>query len=208
MGVAPGDYENARLTVKENGVADEPGLMAFCTVQDNTSFGADFRIAKQVKGSSTFVSSWAAQDDHVVRHSTVSADMPVPGDISPRVFSIAPGGLSSNTHVFYFRHPDWLECYGRIRSRHAQMPDSYGLEFRMIGPDGSTVIAGGNGVNHIGEIYLGDKSDLNNGANARYTIEVESQTISGSPRPYGLHRHTGSGTRRRATARTGGAAFL
>ena len=204
LGAPAGDHDNARLMIVENGQFDEPGLMAFCTVQDNTSFGADFRISKQSKGSSTFVSSWSAQDDHVARHSTISADMMVPGDISPRAFSIAPG-LNSNTHVFYFRHPDWLECYVSDPITHAQMPDAYGLEFRLIGPDGSTVIAGGNGLNHFGEIYLGDKSDLNNGANSRYTIEVESQTNSATPRPYGLHCHTGSGTTLGDMIRTGDA---
>jgi hypothetical protein len=202
LGAPAGDHENARLTVIENGVFDEPGLMSFCTVQDNTSFGADFRVGKQSKGSSTAYSSWAAQDDHVTRHSTANADMLVPGDVAPRAFVIAPG-LNSNTHVYYFRHPDWIECEITDAVTHARIPDTYGLEFRMIGPDGSTVIGGGNGQTGFGEIYLGDKSDLNNGANGRYTIEVESDTSSPDPRPYGLHCHSGSGATLGDMIRTG-----
>jgi hypothetical protein len=37
VGLPTGDYDNAMLKVVENG-PDEPGVIAFCTVQDNTSF--------------------------------------------------------------------------------------------------------------------------------------------------------------------------
>jgi hypothetical protein len=45
VGAAPGDYANVRAQFIRTSVDSQP-LVGFCTVQDNTSFGADFRIAK------------------------------------------------------------------------------------------------------------------------------------------------------------------
>ena len=44
-GAAPGDYANVRAQFIRTSVDPQP-LVGFCTVQDNVSFGADFRIAK------------------------------------------------------------------------------------------------------------------------------------------------------------------
>jgi len=46
-GVLPGDYSNVRAQFTRTGGAGQK-LIGFCTVQDNISFGADFRIAKSV----------------------------------------------------------------------------------------------------------------------------------------------------------------
>ena len=45
VGAPPGDYANVRAQFIRTSVDSQP-LVGFCTVQDNTSFGADFRIAK------------------------------------------------------------------------------------------------------------------------------------------------------------------
>ena len=45
VGAAPGDYSNVRAQFTRTSVDTQP-LVGFCTVQDNVSFGADFRIAK------------------------------------------------------------------------------------------------------------------------------------------------------------------
>ena len=202
-GAPAGNYDGAKLTLVEGGQFDEPGLMAFCTVQDNTSFGADFRVAKQEKGDSTEFSSWAAQDDHVNRHTTIRREMRMPGETEGKVFTIAPG-LNSNTHVFYARHPDEMGCEIADPVTHEAVPPSYGLELRLIGPDGSTVMAGGNGVVAFEDVYLGDKTDTNGGASGRYTLEVESDTNSGEPRVYARHCHTGSGHTLGDIIRSGG----
>ena len=47
IGAGAGDFENATVTFTKDDPAQWPNtLIAFCTVQDNTSFNADFRIAK------------------------------------------------------------------------------------------------------------------------------------------------------------------
>jgi hypothetical protein len=47
-GAAPGDHTNVRAQFTRTS-AETLDLIGFCTVQDNTSFGADFRIAKSIK---------------------------------------------------------------------------------------------------------------------------------------------------------------
>ena len=193
VGGAPsGDYDNARVLFTENGT-DEPGLITFCTVQDNSSFGADFRIAKQERGFNSPFASVGAQDDHASRASNVVADVLVAGEAVARAFNIPPGDFS-NTHVMYFRHPDWVRCEVINPVTTFRALDGYGLEMRLLADDGVTVLAGGNDIQGFGPIYLGDKTDLGNGGNTRFTIEVESNGLNPLVnRPYTLRCHTGSG---------------
>ncbi|MBC7656283.1 MAG: hypothetical protein H7147_03800 [Frankiaceae bacterium] len=187
-----GNYNDATIRFEELG-SGEPGLMTFCTVQDNTSFGGDFRIGKQEQGFSTAYSSVGAQDDHVSRDSTVDSDMLVPGDVEARQFNI-PAGAFRNTHAIYFRHPDFVQCEIIEPVSGIRATADYGLELRLVDQDGMTVIAGGNNSAGFGEVYLGDKTDRNDGANTRYSIQVESngQNEFGD-RPYRLHCQSGSG---------------
>ena len=178
-GAPPGDYNDARVLFTENGT-DEPGILTFCTVQDNTSFGADFRIGKQERGFNSPFGSVGAQDDHVSRSSTMVADVKVAGDIAARSFTIRAGN-SSNTHVMNFRHPDWVRCELLEPVSGLRAPSGYGLEMRMLADDGVTVLAGGNDIQGFGVVYLGDKTDRGNGANTSVD------------RPYSLRCHSGSG---------------
>ncbi len=190
---AVGDYDNVRAEFEEVGTG-EPGLMTFCTVQDNTSFGADFRIGKQEEGFSTPYSSIGAQDDEVSRNSVASEDVLFSGLVTPRQFDL-PGGLFSNTHVIYFRHPDRIQCelVDPLTSVRLTADDS--MEMRVLDASGN-LVAGGDGVIGFGEVYLGDKTDYNSGANGRYTIEVEGTGTglrTNTQRAYGIHCQSGSG---------------
>jgi hypothetical protein len=187
-GAPLGDYDDAQLKVEETGTA-EPGLMSFCTVQDNTSFGADFRIAKQEVGAGGLSNPGdviGAQDNHVSRETRVSADG------LGRPFEIGTGA-ASNTHLMYFRHPDYVQCEIIEPVSNIRAVPGYGLEMRLLDLDGQ-VIAGGDNQTGFGKIYLGDKTDRNGGSNTRYTIEVEDTGANtGSARPYRLHCQSGSG---------------
>ncbi len=191
-GAPAGDYDDAYIVIGESGDG-EPGLMTFCTVQDNTSFGADFRIGKQYRGWGTQYSGIGAQDDHVSRDTTVGYDIKMTGDTTTaRQFSI-PAQTVGNTHVVYFRHPDFVSCEIIDPATHARALPAYGLEIRLRDQLLNTV-AGGNNVQGFSRVYLGDKTERNNGTNARYTIEVEdSETNSTAVRPYQLHCQSGSG---------------
>ena len=191
-GAPVGDHDDAYIVFGESGTG-EPGLMSFCTVQDNTSFGADFRIGKQFRGYGTQYSGVGAQDDQVSRDTTVAFDIKMTGDTtSPRAFTI-PASATGNTHVMYFRHPDYASCEIIDPATNVRALAAYGLEIRMRDQYLNT-LAGGAGVQGFGRFYLGDKTDRNNGTNGRYTIEVESSTVNtAAVRPYKLHCQSGSG---------------
>lgn len=190
-GAPAGDYDDAYVVFGETGTS-EPGLMTFCTVQDNTNFGADFRIGKQFRGYGTQYSGIGAQDDHVSRDTIVGYDIKMTGDTTARAFSI-PASASANTHVVYFRHPDYVACEIIDPATNVRATAAYGLEIRLR-DQYLTTLAGGPGVQGFSRIYLGDKTDRNNGTNARYTIEVESSTVNMTAvRPYKLHCQSGSG---------------
>ena len=191
-GAAAGDYDDAQLKIVElnnNATLGEPGIISFCTVQDNTSFGADFRIAKQEYGNGVQAvpgESLGAQDNHVARETLVDADS------IGRNFEIATG-VSANTHVVYFRHPDYIQCELINPATGVRALTGHGLEIRMLDADGVTV-AGGQNITGWADVYLGDKTDRNDGANSRYTIEVEdNESNTGAVRSYQLHCRSGSG---------------
>lgn len=207
-GAAPGDYENVTARFSEVGDG-EPGLLTFCTVQDNTSFGADFRIGKQEAGDSfaSTIASPAAQDDLVLRDSRIEQDVALSdgaGGALRRPFSIPASG-AGNTHLMQFRHPDWITCELLNPATGTTANNEYGLEMRLIASDGKTVLAGGSGVTVFYRLYLGDKSDRDGGVNTRYTLEVEgSEPGAGVARPYWLHCVSGSGHNAGELLRTGG----
>ena len=190
-GAPAGDYDDAQMQVVEANAdvnRGEPGIISFCTVQDNTSFGADFRIAKQEVGNGGLAvpfDSLGAQDNHVSREIRTSADG------VGRNFEIGTGA-SANTHVIYFRHPDYVQCEITDVGGTRLLPAA-GLEMRMLDQDGVALV-GGNDVTGWSDFFLGNKTERNNGANTRYTIEVESnQTNTGAVRSYQLHCRSGSG---------------
>jgi hypothetical protein len=195
VGAPAGDYNDARMTVTGTNF-NRSGIMSFCTVQDNTSFGADFRIAKQENNQTgEGPSTVAAQSDYVSR-STDDADLKTTG--GQRLIQTSNSVLTSSTHVFYFHHPDFVKC-ALLDGGGAQVTTAYGLEMRMIGNDGVTVLAGGNNSVGWGFTYLGnDKGDYNSGADGRYTIEVEDNQDSGGPIPsvrnYSIKCESGSGS--------------
>lgn len=194
VGAPAGDYDNVRAHFSEGGTG-EPGIIAFCTVQDNSSFGADFRIAKQEEGFSDALGGFriGPQDDHVIRDSTVSNDGPTSYFPAGRPFTLLTGGARHNTHLIYFHHPDWTQCELINPATGVRALSAYGLEMRLLSSDG-TVLNGGNDVQGWGEMYMGDKTDRDNGVNTRYTIEVENSGANlGADIPYYLHCRSGSG---------------
>ncbi len=187
--IAPlGNYVDAYIKFEEQGV-EEPGIMAFCTVQDNTSLGADFRIAKQeFSDSSNFALPGVvgSQDDIALRDYQNKVD-------SKRTFRLLAGSVH-NYHLFYFRHPDWVQCE-LLGVNALPLPMSNRLEMRLEDPAGN-VLAGGNNILSFGPIYLGDKTDYAGGLNSRYYLRVEDnegidQLTSVT---YNIHCQTGSGS--------------
>jgi hypothetical protein len=201
-GVPAGDHDDvvARFTTY---TAETPALISFCTVQDNTSFGADFRIGKQ---ELAWGAAYAAQDWSAIRGSVALEEEPIDNQASGARLAIPPGA-TRNVHVFYFRHPDLLSC--------ALLPDgggsvaspTYGLELRVRVQDGDgtwRVVAGGNNVTYFDSVYLGDKARQGDGANTSYQVEVESNGQNeDTNRPYSLLCFAGSGSTKGELLRKG-----
>lgn len=183
-GAPVGDYSNNSLVFRVQGSlnVERQGLMSFCTVQDNTSFGADFRIGKTAYGTLGI-----GGNDGMASRETASTK-----DAQDRVFEIGAGS-SANTHVVYFRHPDTVQCRLLNPVTFATLTAASGLEMRAADAALTTVL-GGNNATSTGLIYLGDKSS-HRGFNNRYLIEVESnETNATGVRPYALYCSSGSGS--------------
>jgi hypothetical protein len=179
-GAPAGDYEDARVVFDPDNAAGWPAILSFCTVQDNTSFGADFRVAKTTQGTLGMASQDGLAAREIVRKS----------DAQGRAFEIGTGA-SANTHVVYFRHPDTVQCRLLHPVSLAPLTAASGLEMRLY--DTALMDAGGDLKTATGTIYLGDKQERG-GRNERYLIEVESnESNTGVTRPYAIYCASGSG---------------
>jgi hypothetical protein len=183
-GAAAGDHNNVAAVFRAtnaNNNTTKPGIMTFCTVQDNTSYGADFRIGKVAFGALGI----ASNDGMAAREWGASKD------VQDRAFEIGTGN-SANTHVVYFKHPDVVQCRLIDPVTSAPLTAASGLEMRASDED-QLEAEGGDNQTGTGMIYLGDKPSQG-GFNARYVIEVESnETNTGAVRPYMLYCSSGSG---------------
>jgi hypothetical protein len=189
--VFPGTYTNVNAYITENTVGAEPALLAFCTVQENTNFSADYRIGKTV----------LVQDASRERDSTTIA-----GRVGG-AFSVVAGS-NSNLHEIYFRAPDKVSCS-------LTGPDVANLELRLLdqratevdaaaaGGNGH-VLAGGSAVTAFGPVPLGTRGAATlqsvdgNGVNGRYLIQVEGNETATGTKAYGIRCQSGNGHTRPA----------
>jgi hypothetical protein len=200
VGAPAGDHDRATFVARQVMMDGDPrpGIISFCTVQDNTSFGADFRIAKQELGlfSNGVPFGPGAYDGGAMRVSLTYAN---PGLPESTPFDLAVGSGQQNTHVFYFRHPDWISCElvggpGKV----TRLVPANGLEMRLLAWNpamGWTPIAGGTGVVAWDRLYLGDKRQRDEGFNTEYLLQVEDNAAMGllGTVSYGLRCWSGSG---------------
>lgn len=199
LGAPAGDYDNVSFRYHVD--SGNAATMAFCTVQDNSSFGADFRIAKPDQDGTCLdeCEDWGFGDSHYARDTRAGADRLIIGDAQRRAFSIPAGANHQNTHILRFRNPDWISCELINPATQTRALPAYGLEMRLV--NSGSVLAGGNNVTGFDNFYLGDKPDQG-GTNKAYHIQVESsETNEASARPYILHCQSGSGNTRGDTVR-------
>jgi hypothetical protein len=193
VGDGAGDRDDVTATFANTSTV-RSGLLAFCTVQDNTSFGADFRIGKVERGR---LGMLVSQDWTATRNFVPDSDFKFSGEADVRLFHV-PAGSTRNVHSIYFRHPDVIDCSVINPSTLEDASPSYGLEMRLLaqvtGGDWQ-VIAGGDGVVGFTGLYLGDKSQRGFGFNTRYMLEIESNGQNEvADRPYLLSCRSGSGS--------------
>ena len=201
VGLPAGNYDDVVATF---GTFDKSGagLITFCTVQDNSQFGADFRIGKQEATSPDSLPG--AYDGMAMRLTFHRSEEPVNNEVSGAQLVMGTGA-SRNVHLFYFRHPDIVSCSLTGTNGSSAEPD-FGLEMRLrvLDSDGWKVLAGGNDSTGFYELYLGDKPRRGEGANTLYQIEVESNGQNETNiRPYVVFCASGSGHTRGNLIRKG-----
>jgi hypothetical protein len=170
-----GDYANVRADFSVPG-ATRGALLGYCTVQDNVSFGADFRLAKSVD----------AQDESQLRTVHVGHDgsgtLAEPAEIQDL----------GRRHVWLaaVRHPDSLSCS-------VAGPRSGDLEIRVREPGavGATPVrAGGSGVASFA-LDADARASVNAGVAGYWAIEVSYREGANASLPiaYGLTCLAGNG---------------
>ena len=114
----------------------------FCTVQESTFFGADFRMAQPVE----------TMDGSRQRYLTVNT-----------LHSYVPDAFTMTRYDLGLRHPDFLQCA-------LTSPSAAALEMRVIDPNG-VAVAGGNGSTDTGKFYTGNRG-LYGGFSNYWHVEI------------------------------------
>ena len=155
-----GDYSNGLLKVVTTPIGNSPpvypGVIAFCTVENNSTRNADFRIAK----------AYPVYDNHVQRFWVENVDEAgVP-------YKVGTFPNERSRHVVYFKHPDVVECALGGGNETA-------LEMRLYDPEG-LLRAGGPGVISFTGIYTGNKGTHGQlstalGLNGKWMLDIQGR---------------------------------
>jgi len=181
-----GDKENIRARFDNTSTPAEPAYIAFCTQQDNLSFGADFRIAKSDDEANItkFLPRCRGTSDAACTTLTV-----------PATFSI-PNATTKHRFSFFIHHPDYLHC-------DIVGPRAANLEMRLLAPSppgvavGPVVAGGDNQSSFYYETGPRDAVVNSNGFQTFWTMEIGPREGVGAPpafpADYGYRCFSGSG---------------
>ena len=190
-GAPAGDYFNVRANfhvTTADATPGQPAFAGFCTVQESTYYGADFRIAKSID----------ANNDANRRMICFGQDSC--GAVSTTDPEQITGNTTRNVYSMIVTQPDFVAC-----NLVAASTDLANLQMRIRGPGlpfGSTVWpssapydSGGAGKTSF-YISTGPRNAVDNGVATRWFIDV--QETSGStvttPISYGITCQSGNGT--------------
>ena len=181
-GAPAGDYDNTPVDFNKTTPSQFPNtLIAFCTVQDNTSFGADFRIAK----------NWNAADPARFRadcfaatYGSGYAECVTP--LQPWAPAV-PNATTMVRQITRIDAPDVVNC-SLVGDRVSD------LEMRLVRDYPYAVVAGGSNQSSIA-FDTGKRSAIGNGYQQYYWIDVgfrEGGTAT-FPIPFGIRCISGNG---------------
>jgi hypothetical protein len=178
-GLPPGDLANIVVSFNNTDPAGtEPAVIGYCTLQDNLSLGADFRIAKSIDAFNNTQRKLRCRgvSDAACTTLTVPATFEIPNAGTKLVFSM------------FLNHPDFLRC-------DIVGPSAAQLEMRLHGPDGA-VVAGGNDLSTF-YYATGPRNSVagTNGTQAFWSLDVSPRegTPPAFPAGFGLKCQSGSG---------------
>jgi hypothetical protein len=177
-GLPAGDHDNTTVTFeKTDGAQFANTLIGFCTVQDITSFGADFRIAKTL----------SAADPGQARLNCVGLSFGASDcttTLQPSAPSV-PNASSKVRLVTEIRAPDTVRC-SLVSSGVAN------LEMRLVRDSDGVVLAGGDNATSF-TYSTGKRSAIGFGFHQYYWIEVGMRASSASAIPFGVQCTSGNG---------------
>jgi len=175
------DFDNTTVTFSKDDPTQFPNtLLTFCTVQDNTSFGADFRIGK----------NWNAADLSRFRLNCFAASFGAnPGECTNTLQPSAPAVTAGNKVRLLTRiyAPDTINC-SILGTRQAD------LKMRLVrdfAPGGA--VAGGTTSSFT--YTTGARSGIGSGYSQYYWIEVDFRAGGSAvyPIPFGVRCLAGNG---------------
>jgi hypothetical protein len=180
----PGDYSNIRARFTNKPGTGSPAFVAFCTVQESTFFGADFRIAK----------STDANDNRQRREICYAQDTcGTPGASATNLTDVA----TKYVHWLLIDQPDYVKC-------ELVSPRLADLEMQLRGPGDpfaapvfvtSPPYSSGGDNQTSFYIFTGHRQQVNNGFTTRWYIDVGFRE-GGDPTvpiPYGITCRSGNG---------------
>lgn len=186
------DYSVVRATF-DNTNAGDPAYIAFCTVQESTFFGADFRIAKSEDAL-----------DYAKRRRVCYSQNGCGGGVitGPGQTDIA-SAANKNVHYFIVSAPDYVKC-------ELVSPQLANLEIQLRGPGdtfasprfslpagytGAPYTAGGDNQTSF-YVFTGHRNAFNGGVSTRLFVDVSYREGSGAaafPIVYGMTCFSGNG---------------
>jgi hypothetical protein len=181
-GLPAGDYSNVRAVFTQT-PNNNPAYVAFCTVQESTFFGADFRLAGTTDAQDV------RQFRTVCYGQSPCGTLNSPGQLNPVT--------SKNIHWTIITSPDYFKC-------ELVGPNVAELEMQIRGP-GDTFLApiwpsappyssGGSDQTSF-YIYTGPRNAVNSGTATRWYIDVElrQSSVLTAPVDYGITCTSGNG---------------
>ena len=178
-GAPAGDHDNTTVTFEKIDANQFPNtLIGFCTVQDNTSFGADFRIAKTLNEA----------DPGKFRLNCIGVSFgTAQGSCTSALTPSAPAVPNATTKVRMITRihaPDTIDC---------SIASGSNLEMRLVRDSDGAVVAGGNNATSL-TYNTGKRSAIGGGFHQYYWLEVGAQSASGTfPIPFGIKCTSGNG---------------
>lgn len=177
-GVTPGDRSNVSAEFSQDS-SDFPALVGFCTVQESTFFGADFRIAKSID----------ALNEGQKRVACIGMDdCGAPGASVKQPEEITNAGLK-NVYSMIITQPDFVSC-NLVSSRLSEMQ----MQLRAPGdPFASATVAGGVDQTSF-YASTGARSAVDHGTATRWFIDVSARTGATGTFDFGIVCRSGNGT--------------
>ena len=186
VGAPAGDVQNVRVTFDNTSSPQEPAYLAFCTLQDNFAFGADFRIAK---------SDDEANITKLLTRCRGTSDAACTTLTVPAAYSI-PDATTKHRFSVFLHHPDYVHC-------DIVGPNAANLEIQLLAPSPAgqpvgPVVAGGNDQSSF-YYETGPRNAVvnSNGFQTFWSMEIGPREGGGAPASfpvdYGYRCFSGSG---------------